>query len=127
MGDGPNVGGGWGTNGLRRALIVANIRARRRELPPHLDPNHRPESDHPLAIRPRPARSLPTRPVGPLNRRCRRCGSDSHLRGGHRLPSRVGTWGQLRFLIVARPGGRHEVGFEFRQSEIFPFLSLVEK
>ena len=53
-------------------------------------------------------------------------GLGSYLRGGHRLPSRVGVWSYLRLLVRVQPTG-HKVGFEFRQREIFPFLSLGQE
>jgi hypothetical protein len=48
------------------------------------------------------------------------------LRGGHRLPPRVGVGGVLRLFVVARPT-RHKIGFEYGQSEIFPFPGVVQE
>lgn len=45
------------------------------------------------------------------------------LRGGHRLPPRMG--GVLRFIAARRP--RRKIGFECGQSEIFPFPGVVQE
>jgi hypothetical protein len=47
------------------------------------------------------------------------------LRGGHRLPSRVGVWNDLQLVVVRRAG--RKVGFKYRQREIFPILSLAQE
>ena len=48
----------------------------------------------------------------------------SYLRAGHCLLSRVGVWG---YLWVRVQPTDHKIGFEFRQREIFPFLSLAQE
>jgi hypothetical protein len=55
----------------------------------------------------------------------RRWTLDGYLRGGHRLPSRVGVWDDLRLVVVRRID--RKVRFKYRQREIFPFLSLAQQ
>jgi hypothetical protein len=57
---------------------------------------------------------------------CAGCGVlNVYLRGGHRFPSRVGVWGDLRLVVVRRTD--RKVGFKCRQRAIFPFLSLAQE